>query len=94
MELLISLEQIYKGRSIFLQMGLTVIESPQNYLNNEKRVGAIVCYPTVNKCKSFWLDIEKFNEYKLKILFKRHKEVPFKFFIRELDNFYRVGWKF
>tara|TARA_Y100000817_G_C16702190_1_gene475373 strand:- start:228 stop:503 length:276 start_codon:yes stop_codon:yes gene_type:complete len=90
---LITLEQINKGRSIFLQMGLTVIESPQDYFNNYKRVGAIVCYPSVKNCKSFWLDIEFFNEYRLKILFKKHKQVPYQFFIKQVDNFYRVGWK-
>ena len=70
-----------------------MIEAPQNYISNDKLVGAIVCYPTVKKCKSFWTDIEKLNEYKLKIIFKRHKEVPLKFFIHEMDGFYRIGWK-
>ncbi len=33
------------------------------------------------------------NEWKLRILFKRHKEVPHQFFIKQVDNFYRIGWK-
>ncbi len=93
MGILIKHEEIDAARVIFVQLKCNLHESPQDYVSNEKNVGAIVCYPSVKNCRSFWVDIENINEYKLKILFKRHKEVPFKFFIYQVDSYYRIGWK-
>lgn len=90
---MITHEDIDKARSIYIQLQCKLWESPQNFVSNEKNVGAIVCYPSVKNCRSFWVDIEKLNEFKLKVLFKRHKEVPHNLFIQEIDSFYRVGWK-
>lgn len=90
---MITLEDIDKARSIYNQIKCKLWESPQNFVSNEKRTGAIVCYPSVKNCRSFWVDIDSLNEYKLKIIFKRHKEVPHSLFVQQIDNYYRVGWK-
>jgi hypothetical protein len=45
------------------------------------------------KIVAFWLDIKVLNQWKLKILFQKHKKVNHSFFIQQIDDFYRIGWK-
>lgn len=55
--------------------------------------GRVVQYIEKNKIVAIWLDIEVVNTAKLKILFTRHKEVNHDFFIQQIENYYRFGWK-
>lgn len=57
------------------------------------RPGQIVKLTKNRNITAVWLDFPELNEWKLRIIFKRHKEVPHQFFIKQVDNFYRIGWK-
>jgi len=48
-----------------------------------------------SKITVLWFYLEKINEHKLKILFKRHVEVEAEFFIRYNPKLkhYVIGWK-
>lgn len=68
-------------------------ESIQNYKTNEKLIGYLVQYSKQGKIKAIWFDVEKLNENHLKFFFKHHKESDKQFFIKYLDNFYRIGFE-
>ncbi|MFC4817630.1 hypothetical protein [Flavobacterium sp. GCM10023249] len=79
--------------SIFKHINPGLNTSVQDYLDNNKRPNYIVRLLNKRKVIAYWIDIDKINEAKLKILFKRHKEVDKQFFIQYLDDFYRIGFK-
>lgn len=90
---MISDQDIDKITAIFLHINPNLNTAVQNYVSNDKRVNYMVQMLKNRKPVAIWTDVEKLNEYKLKILFKRHKEVNLQFFIHYLDDFYRIGFK-
>jgi hypothetical protein len=80
--------------NILKQLQPSISESIQFYNKEyEHRFGHVVQFKSKNKIIAIWLDLPSLNAPKLKILFTRHKEVNHNFFIQEIDDFYRVGWK-
>jgi hypothetical protein len=79
--------------SIFKHINPSINTSVQNYIDNNKRPNYIVRLLNKRKPIAYWMDVDNVNEAKLKILFKRHKEVDKQFFIQYLDGFYRIGFK-
>jgi hypothetical protein len=59
----------------------------------DNRFGNVVRFVSNNKTIAVWLDFPALNEYKLKMLFKNHNKLQYNFFIQQIGNFYRVGWK-
>ena len=57
------------------------------------RYSHLVYYVSKNKIVAVWLDFEVLNKYKLEYLFKNHSQIKSNFFVQQIDNFYRVGWK-
>lgn len=79
---------------IFKQLQPSINENIQLYNSNyEKQFGYVVRYVSNNKTIAIWLDFPTLNEYKLKLLFKYHNKLQHNFFIQQIGNFYRVGWK-
>lgn len=91
---MISQEQLDKIFQILKQVNPKISSNIQLYdVTYKYRPGQVVKLEKDRKIKAIWLDFESVNEWKLRILFKRHKEVPHQFFIKQVDNFYRIGWK-
>lgn len=89
-----STEEIKIAFEIFKQLQPSINENIQLY--DEKyssRFGYVVRYTSNNKTIAIWLDFPSLNEYKLKLLFKNHNKLQYNFFIQQIGNFYRVGWK-
>ncbi|MVO09734.1 hypothetical protein GOQ30_11250 [Flavobacterium sp. TP390] len=87
-------DELNKIYQIFKQLTPKLDENIQLYNPlYKKRELHVVKYEKAKKIIAVWLDFDELNQWKLKILFKRHKEVQHQFFIKEVENFYRVGWK-
>lgn len=79
---------------IFKQLQPSINENIQFYESSyDKRFGNVVRFVSNNKTIAVWLDFPALNEYKLKLLFKNHNKLKYNFFIQQIGNFYRVGWK-
>ena len=80
--------------AIFKQIQPKLAESMIFYKNSDQPdYGHVVKYTKENHIMAVWLDIEDLNQWVLKILFMKHKQVNQAFFINEVNGFYRVGWK-
>ena len=91
---MITPDQLDKIFSIFKQVNSSLHGNLQLYNPAYKyRPNDIVKLEKDRKITAVWLDFESVNEWKLRILFKRHKEIPHQFFIKQVDDFYRIGWK-
>lgn len=91
---MITPDQLDKIFTIMKQVNTNLHGNVQLYNPAYKfRPNDIVILEKNRKITAVWLDFESVNEWKLRILFKRHKEVPHQFFIKQVDNFYRIGWK-
>lgn len=89
-------EEIVAIKNILtLVNGSPINESLQHYIkdNDNYRANTLICYPDAKAIKAVWMDFEKLNEYKLKLLMKRHKEINRKFFLHWMNGYYRIGWK-
>lgn len=85
---------IENAYSIFKQIQPKIAESMIFYKNSvEPNYGHVVKYTKDNQIKALWLDFKDLNQWTLKILFMKHKQVNQAFFINEVNGFYRVGWK-
>lgn len=80
--------------AIFKQLEPKLNENIQVYDSAyDKRYCQLVRFISKGKTTAVWLDFPALNEYKLKILFKNHNKLQYNFFIQQIGNFYRVGWK-
>lgn len=87
-------EDIILMFSFFKQVSPQISENIQFYNESEiSRFGHVVKYNKGKMVVAVWLDFTDLNEYKLKVLFQKHKQVKHSFFIQQIDNFYRIGWK-
>lgn len=85
---------IIQAFQILKQINPNLSENIQFYDDNyDYRPNMMVKFVKNKVVTSIWLDFLKLNDWQLRILFKRHKEVHQVFFIQEVKNFYRVGWK-
>ncbi len=85
---------IEKAFLIFKQIQHKIAESMIFYKNSvEPNYGHVVKYTKDNQIKALWLDFKDLNQWTLKILFMKHKQVNQDFFIQQIGNYYRVGWK-
>lgn len=91
---MISKTEIQTIYSILKQITPNLNESIQKYDQSQKcRLSHLVQYKKDRKIIAIWLDIKDLNQWKLKILFQKHKQVNHSFFIKQVDDFYRIGWK-
>lgn len=91
---MISKQDLDSAYSIFKQIQPKIAESMIFYKNSvEPNYGHVVKYTKDNQIKALWLDFKDLNQWTLKILFMKHKQVNQAFFINEVNGFYRVGWK-
>lgn len=80
--------------SIFKHIVPNLNENIQKYDDSlNYRFCHVVQFEKGNNIIAVWLDLKDLNQWKLKILFQKHKQVKHSFFIQEIDDFYRVGWK-
>ena len=87
-------EDLDSAYAIFKQIQPKIAESMIFYKNSvEPNYGHVVKYTKDNQIKALWLDFKDLNQWTLKILFMKHKQVNQAFFINEVNGFYRVGWK-
>ena len=87
-------EDLDTAYSILKQIQPKIAESMIFYKNSvEPNYGHVVKYTKDNQIKALWLDFKDLNQWTLKILFMKHKQVNHDFFIQQIDNYYRVGWK-
>ena len=85
---------IEKAFSILKQIQPKLAESMIFYKNsNQPDFGHVVKFPKEKHITAVWLDFKDLNQWMLKILFMKHKQVNHTFFIQQIDNYYRVGWK-
>ena len=87
-------EDLDTAYSILKQIQPKIAESMIFYKNSvEPNYGHVVKYTKDNQIKALWLDFKDLNQWTLKILFMKHKQVNQDFFIQQIGNYYRVGWK-
>ena len=80
--------------SIFKHVQPKIADSMIFYKNSDQPdFGHIVKYIKEKHTTAVWLDFKDLNQWTLKILFMKHKQVNQDFFINEVNGFYRVGWK-
>ena len=85
------LEIVY---SILKQIQPKLAESMIFYKNSDQPdFGHVVKHIKGKHTTAVWLDFKDLNQWMLKILFMKHKQVNHAFFINEVNGFYRVGWK-
>lgn len=85
------LEIVY---SILKQIKPKLAESMIFYKNSDQPdFGHVVKYIKGKHTTAVWLDFKDLNQWALKILFMKHKQVNQAFFIQQIDNYYRVDWK-
>lgn len=83
-----------KAFSIFKQIQPKIADSMIFFKNSDQPdFGHVVKYIKGKHTTAVWLDFKDLNQWALKILFMKHKQVNHAFFIQEIDNYYRVGWK-
>ncbi len=91
---MISKTEIEIIHSIFKQITPNLADNIQIYDESQKcRISHLVKFEKNKKIVSVWLDFKELNQWKLKILFQKHKQIDHVFFIQQVDDFYRVGWK-
>ena len=91
---MINEKEIDKIFQIFKQVNPKISSNVQLYnVTYKYRPGQLVKLEKEREIIAIWLDFESVNDWNLRILFKRHKEIPHQFFIKQVDNFYRIGWK-
>jgi hypothetical protein len=79
---------------IFKQLQPKLAESIIFYKKSDQPdYGHVVKYIKEKHTTAVWLDFKDLNQWMLKILFMKHKQVNHAFFINEVNGFYRVGWK-
>ncbi len=87
-------EDLEIAYSILKQIQPKLAESMIFYKNSDQPdFGHVVKYIKGKHTTAVWLDFKDLNQWALKILFMKHKQVNHAFFIQEIDNYYRVGWK-
>lgn len=80
--------------SIFKHIQPKIADSMIFYKNSDQPdFGHVVKYTKNYNTTAVWLDFKDLNQWTLKILFTKHKQVNHAFFINEINGFYRVGWK-
>lgn len=87
-------EELNTAYAIFKQIQSKLAESMIFYKNSDQPdFGHVVKYIKNYQTTAVWLDFKDLNQWELKILFTKHKQVNQAFFINEVNGFYRVGWK-
>lgn len=87
-------EDLDTAYAIFRQIQPKLAESMIFYKNSDQPdFGHVVNYIKEKHTTAVWLDFKDLNQWMLKILFMKHKQVNHAFFINEVNGFYRVGWK-
>ena len=80
--------------AIFKQIQPKIADSIIFFKNSDQPdFGHVVKYTKEKHITAVWLDFKDLNQWMLKILFMKHKQVNQAFFINEVNGFYRVGWK-
>lgn len=84
-------EDLDTAYTVFKQIQTKIAESMIFYKNTDQPdFGHVVIY-IKERTKAVWLDFKNLNQWMLKILFMKHKQVKHAFFIQQIDNYYRVG---
>ena len=87
-------EDLDNAYAIFEHIQPKLAESIIFYKNSKQSdFGHVVKYTKDKHITAVWLDFKDLNQWMLKILFMKHKQVNHTFFIQQIDNYYRVGWK-
>jgi hypoxanthine phosphoribosyltransferase len=87
-------EDLEIAYSILKQIQPKLAESIIFYKKSDQPdYGHVVKYIKEKHTTAVWLDFKDLNQWMLKILFTKHKQVNHAFFIQEIANYYRVGWK-
>jgi len=87
-------EDLDTAYAIFRQIQPKLAESMIFFKNSDQPdYGHVVKYMKDKRTTAVWLDFKDLNQWMLKILFMKHKQVNHAFFINEVNGFYRVGWK-